>query len=174
MSDEKGSYEHEKWRHEQNRAAAERAHDVETEFGAKANDAAVASGIHAIRALLVINGGAAIAMLAFIGQVTGVAEGKFSSKLSELTAPLSWFALGVALAAAGTAFAYFTNYCTGSASSYRARTFKHPYVQDTAASRWWFRASVAFQVFAVLAGIASLVMFLLGMNEIRDVIQALK
>jgi hypothetical protein len=175
MSDDKSSdFEKEKWRYEQNRSIAERAHDHQKEFGNKANAAAVSSGANAVRALLVINGGAAVAVLAFIAQVAGLDGAKYSNKLSELTAPLAWFAWGVALAAFGTGAAYFTNYCIGAASFRMQRHYEHPYLRPTASSKRWRIAAIVFQVLAVLAGVGSLVMFLFGMNEIRAVIGTLR
>ena len=59
--------EHKKWTYEQNRAVAERAHDAQRKFTHVTNKAAIEASNHALRALILINGGAAIAMLAFIG-----------------------------------------------------------------------------------------------------------
>ena len=47
--------------------AAHRAHDVETEFGRAANKAAVDSGTETLKALLYLNGGSCVVLLAFIG-----------------------------------------------------------------------------------------------------------
>ena len=173
MSDEKSASDHARWRHEQERAVAERAHDVEAEFGSKANEAAITVGNHAIRTLVLVNGGAAVAMLAFIGHVSGINSGKFSTKLPELTAPLRWFVWGVALATACAGLAYCTNYCIAFSSAKKERSYKHPFIQNTIVSKRWIRIAVAFQCFALLTSIGSLVMFLCGMTEIRTVMGSL-
>lgn len=165
---------YQKWKYEQNRALAERAHDEETQFGIKTNEAAVASGTLAVRTMLIINGGAAVALLAFIGQVVTLANGKFSDKLGELTVPLSWFAWGVALAAVSTACAYLANYCMATAQFAKIRTYEHPFIQPTKASKYWSKACVVFQCISVLAGAVSLILFLVGMTEVRDAIRILK
>lgn len=48
-------------------AIAERAHQNETEFGKAANLAAVNSETETLREILFINGGACVAMFAFVG-----------------------------------------------------------------------------------------------------------
>lgn len=175
MSDNQSSdFEHMKWKYEQNRSLAEREHDREKEFGSKANDAAITTGANAVRALLIINGGAAVAMLAFIAQIAGKDGAKYSTNLGQLTAPLTWFAWGVFLAAFGTGAAYFTNYCIGAMSFGKERNYAQPFIRGTKASKGWWKAALAFQALAVLAGIGSLVMFLYGMNDIRTVIGTLR
>ncbi|MGE4048090.1 MAG: hypothetical protein AB7F35_24750 [Acetobacteraceae bacterium] len=174
MSDDKSGYEYAKWKHEQDRAVAERAHDIEAGFASNANHAAVTAGNHAIRALLLINGGAAVAMLAFIGHLAGVKDGKFSGKLPELTAPLAWFAWGVALAAAAGALAYCTNYCIGASSAAKDRSYEYPYLRPTTVSKRWKKGALLFQAVALLVSVAALGTFLCGMTEIRAVVGSLR
>jgi hypothetical protein len=64
-------YDQNKWEFEINKSVAERAHDNETEFGHKANEAAINSANAAIRIALLMNGGAAVSVLAFIGGLVG-------------------------------------------------------------------------------------------------------
>jgi hypothetical protein len=59
---------------------AERAHNANDEFFHRANEAAVKSAEAAVRIALLINGGAAVSLLAFIGGLA--AQGKV--KTSEL------------------------------------------------------------------------------------------
>jgi hypothetical protein len=55
--------------HEANVRAAERAHDQQNEARDKANEGAMRDAQAAIRVLLAVNGGAAIAVFAFIGNL---------------------------------------------------------------------------------------------------------
>ena len=55
------------WAFEQNRAVAEREHDRVAEFGDRVNEATINGGNLALRMVLLINGGAAVALLSFMG-----------------------------------------------------------------------------------------------------------
>jgi hypothetical protein len=59
--------ERQKWLHEQNQRAAERAHDTSKEVALQVNEAAISAGNLALRMSLLINGGAAAALLTFVG-----------------------------------------------------------------------------------------------------------
>lgn len=167
------------WQYEQKRAVVERAHDDERDFGRSADIAAVSTGSNALRGLLLINGGAAIAMLAFIGHLISSDKGVFAEKdtikaLINLTTPLSWFAGGVACAAASMALGYLANFSMGRVSSHRIRTYEdHPYVRPTKLSKRWGVAVGVFQAAAVAGGFFSLFLFVWGIWEVRDVISAL-
>lgn len=166
--------EYERRLYEQNMALAQRMHDQEFEFSQSVGQAAINSGTFAIRTLVIVNGGAAVALLAFVGSlVSGDVEG-FLDNLADLTSPIMWFVWGVALASGSVGCAYFTNYSIAASSSKKERVWDHPYVTDTTASKWWYRASAAFQILSVAAGVASLVCFIYGMVDVRDAITALQ
>src|SRR5664279_3937789 len=110
LSDQRPPSDHEKWTYELNVEHAQRAHDKADDFFASNNEAAIKTSELALRTLMLINGGAAVAMLAFIGGLTSkgtIVIGKFGTVADSLT----WFAVGVACAAAGTGLAYGTHYC---------------------------------------------------------------
>jgi hypothetical protein len=174
MVDAQPDHEYEKWKYEQNRAVAERSHDVETEFGHRANEAAVNSGTQAVRAAIIINGGAAVTMLAFIGHLISVNEGKFVNKFADLTDPLIWFAWGVTFAAMSVGGAYFTNYAIATASVARSRHYDDPFIRETNASKAWKVAIWIFQIVSVGTCIASITLFVIGMLDIQEVISTLK
>lgn len=159
-----------RWEREQHRAVAERAHDMEEEFKLRSNDAAINNANFALRTLVVINGGAAIAILAFIGSLASIAADAVSRGLPKLTGPLVFFAWGVALAAFGVMLAYLTNYCIATMSAYRSRHYEHPFLRDTKRSNRWYRAAIFFQVVAMIVALGSLAVFLIGMYEIREAV----
>jgi hypothetical protein len=74
-----------KWLYEQNVKAAERAHDKSYEFRTQTNEAAMQGGNLALRMGLLINGGAAVALLTFIGTLP-------VDQKRAIAATLSWFA----------------------------------------------------------------------------------
>ena len=161
--------EHTRWTYEQNRTLAERMHDRDFTLSRQASDAAIGHANFALRTLIIINGGAAIALLAFLGSLLS-AEGNYSSKLSEITAPLVSFSWGIATATVSIGFAYFTTYCIASAFSEKELTWDHPWTKDTPKSTAWTRASNLFQVLAVVLALVSLYFFISGMLDARDAI----
>jgi hypothetical protein len=113
--------------------AAERAHDIETEFGATANTAAAKNAEEALKAAILINGGSSVAMLAFIG--TLVSRDVLSSEqLANITKPLLCFGSGVAASIVASAAAYFTNLFIAGASNRRQREYEHPFLRNTPSS----------------------------------------
>ena len=69
----------------------------------------IAYGQAALKSAMLINGGAAAALLAFIGNIW--AKGVAPDAVSSLTSSIAFFAFGVLVAAVGTAGSYFTQYC---------------------------------------------------------------
>jgi hypothetical protein len=59
--------EHLQWQHDLARQDAHRAHDNHTKFWTDVNEAAIKSSDTALRMAMLINGGAAVSVLAFIG-----------------------------------------------------------------------------------------------------------
>lgn len=99
--------EQERIDHQANIRAAERAHDANNELYDQLNQAAIGSANVALRAFLLINGGAAVALLAFLGSLAGQIDGP---DIVTLATPLMDFAIGVAVAALAAGLAYLTNY----------------------------------------------------------------
>ena len=60
-------FEYQKWLHDVVRQHAHRAHDANRQFQVNVNQATIKGGDAALRAALLINGGAAVSVLAFIG-----------------------------------------------------------------------------------------------------------
>lgn len=153
------------------REDAKRAHDAEGEFGKLNNEAAISSGAVAVRMAFLINGGAAVAMLTFIGGM--VAQGRMGdADLHGLASNLMWFASGVALAAFGSAAAYIVNYATAGASASKERTWRYPYLGKPALR--WVIIRWVFLILAVLAVLGSLVAFAWGMHVVASVVEHMK
>ena len=153
------------------REEALRAHDAETEFWKQSNQAAIDSGTLAIKTAFLINGGAAVAMLAFMGTIGG--QGRISDgDLHILASCLIWFASGVAFAGISTAAAYFTNLYTAAGSSSRERIWDHPYLKPAKCK--WVVLRLTFLSAAVLAGAISLSLFVYGMADVRHAVANIK
>jgi hypothetical protein len=147
--------ERQKWLHEQNLRAAERAHDKADELFHRLDDATVNSANVALRMALLINGGGAIALLSFIGNLP-------ADEKRAIAGALVWFAAGAAAAVVGMGLAYFTNL----ASAANVRSWKWqdraPYLvdgPDTSFWKWW---KAVLHISAGVVGVASLLLFVVG------------
>ena len=159
---EQPNFEQIKWQHGLRREDALRTHDSHEKFSTQVNDAAMQSGQFALRMAMLINGGAAISVLTFLGALAGKDKTSMAA-ISSVAASLVWFAAGVALSVVAMAAAYFTNYCTVSTARSQVLTWEHPYTQDGPKTKRWRRMTLAFHVVAVIVGFASVVMFAVGM-----------
>ena len=65
-------------------------------------------GEHAVRSVLIINGGAAVALLAFIGNI--LARGVSKSLASDYSLPLAYYAFGVLVGSLAMGGSYITQY----------------------------------------------------------------
>jgi hypothetical protein len=69
---------------------------------------------------------------------------------------------------------YFTNYATVEHSASRVKSWLYPHVQDGPKSAKWRCVRDFFHAVAIVFGLASLVLFLVGMYAVRDAITLIK
>jgi hypothetical protein len=151
-----------KWLHDLKRDDAKRAHDTNRDFHSNVNQEAIGASNLTLRTLVIINGGAAIAVLTFLGGVAAKDKVDFE-QVSSVAGTIKWFAFGVALAVLGMALSYLTHYATASISTSRVNNWEHPYVVDGPKTKGWRRTTGAFHVAAIVVAIGSLILFLVGM-----------
>jgi hypothetical protein len=166
-------YEHSKWAFEMNREHAQKEHDRINDFANYTNKAAIDSGHLALRTAVLVNGGAAVSVLAFIGGLVGQGKVALGPQFSALTFTLLWFAIGVASAMLGIGFAYFTNFSIAAEASTRERKWEHPYVSATKISKRWRCIGNVLRLVAVILGLASAALFVVGMLAVRSAITQL-
>jgi hypothetical protein len=164
-SQQQPPFDYQKWVHELSRQDAQRAHDKLDEFHRYVNEAAINAANLALRMALLINGGAAIALLSFDGDLA-------DPQKKAVAATLVWFAWGVLTSVAGIALAYFTNYCMAGVAYSMKKNGNPPYVEDGPTTPHWKLANRIFHIAAVLVGVASLVLFLIGMMSVRAALLA--
>lgn len=122
--------------------------------------------------LLGINGGAAIALLAFSRGLVARSSIK-SYIIGEIISNLEWFVWGVITAAAAATLAYLTNFSYAAATELRSLTWDHPFVQETRTTKRWRRAGQIFHLVGIMAAISSLILFALGMLKLHAAIKNL-
>jgi hypothetical protein len=158
-----------KWAHDKIREDAHRAHDQIEEFHSYVNKAAMEAATLSVRTLVVINGGAAIAILTFLGGVASKERIDFV-KVGVVAGTIKWFAFGVALAVLGMALSYLTSFAMAAIASSRIRNWMHPYLSDGPKTKRWRRLNLAFHILAMLVASGSLALFLIGMLSTSDAV----
>jgi hypothetical protein len=166
---ESQTFEERKYGHDLVREDAHRAHDQNTEFHTYVNKGTTETANLTLRTLIVINGGAAIAVLTFLGGVASKDKIDFI-KVGAVANTLRWFAFGVALAVLGMALSYLTNYAIASIASSMIKTWQHPYVIDGSKTKKWRRLNKVFHISAIAVAIGALALFLVGMFAASDAI----
>jgi hypothetical protein len=154
------------------REDALREHDRAKDFEDKTNEATITSGQVALRTSVLINGGAAVAVLAFIGALVGN-DRVGLAQVGKMAGSLMWFAAGVAAAGAALGLSYCTNFCDVKVSESRIRKWEHPYLDDGRSTPKWRRWAIAFHSAAIAVGVSSLVLFIIGMVAVRNAIKHL-
>ncbi len=96
-----------------------------------------------LRTLVVVDGGAAIAVLAFLGGVAAKEKVDFA-QVGLVAGTIKWFAFGVALAVFGIALSYLTNLATVEIASSQINSWDHPHVADGPKTKFWRHTKRAF------------------------------
>ncbi len=131
------------------------------EYFKRMDEQTIASSNAVLRSLILVNGGAAVAVLAFVGSLAGNEKIEASEGLAALTYPLVWFGWGVAIAVASMILAYFTHYFTAAYAQAEPPAHKLPE-----------RLRAVFHFFGILTALGSLIFFLIGMYEVRGSVLA--
>jgi hypothetical protein len=130
----------EKW--ELNKETAERAHKSSDKFILEGNKAVLTNAETVVRSLILINGGAAISVMTFVGALAARPSVP-GDQISAIARGLEWFAGGALAAVLTAAFAYLTNYLYMSTEQKKTRDYERPYLHENEASnRRLFRGTV--------------------------------
>jgi hypothetical protein len=157
------------WRgHADTLRAAERAHDKEHDLWKLLAEATARDAQAAIRLILAINGGAAIAVLAFAAGLVSRQSQLPGSSITPIIGSLRWFAYGVISTGLAAVAAYLSNGSHGSATGTRERIWQHPYVQPTSAARIWLFSARFFHAVGMIAAVLGLVCFTYGLFKVQQ------
>ncbi len=155
---------------EVHREHALREHDRNIEQLRNFNTAAIDAANIAIRSLLLINGGASVALLAFVGAVESGNRELNSEVLAE---PIRQFALGVGLAVVTAILAYLVNHLDAVSTGSRMHTWEYPYVEETPHTKKLdVRRRVLFFLALLTAG-GSMSLYFIGVWSITGAISNL-
>lgn len=151
----------------ENRRLAEREHDQFEEYAKQVNEATIQSGQLALRMSMLINGGAAVSVLAFIGTIVSKVG---ADAVPNVASTILWFACGVAAAVVGMALAYCTNYAHVTVARSYDKSYEHPYMVDTPSTARWTKLANIAHVGAFIVGLTSIVFFVIGLFAVRHAI----
>jgi hypothetical protein len=165
--------DHARWLEELKRRDAERAHDKHDQFIESTNRATIENGQLAIRTFVLVNGGAGVSVLAFIGSLATEDKIKLD-QLSNVASALIWFALGVAAAMVSLGFSYFTNYLAVTHAGSMQKKWEHPWITDGSQTGRWAIAAETCKAIAIVFAVFSVVLFVVGMYDVRASITALR
>jgi hypothetical protein len=133
----------------------------------KANETAVKMGQEILRTLIVIHGGATIAMLSFIGSTVG--SGKLSGAgAALLSEPLMKFGWGIVITIAAMVGAYCTDYLVTGHAFQMGNAETDPSDATSARVAIYATAKGVAHTLTVLLTLASLGAFACGMCELKS------
>lgn len=123
-----------------NRESAMEAHTAHRNDAAMLFQAGLNFGLEAMRTAFLVNGGAVVAMMAFIGATYNAESSDVESIRSALLLPAFIFAAGAVAAGMASGFAYFAQYLYHDVVETQEMHWDRPYIRDTAATvspmRW--------------------------------------
>jgi hypothetical protein len=148
---------------------ARRAHDRLEEFSQRIDDHTIKSGDAALRNCLLINGGAAVAILAFMGSVISKNTGT-TKVVDDIAGGLTYFAWGVITSVAALCLSYLVHFATYQASTSQKRVWEYPYVTPGKHTARWVRLKIALHVVAVALAVASAILFVIGLFAVQHAV----
>ena len=136
----------------------------------RAEDLGLNLGQGGVKLLVLVNGGAAAAALAFVGSLATKDPGINLRDLIPLANTLIWFAWGVGLAVCAFMMGHLASYFLILNLSYFQHQEESPWIVETRKSRIWLGIALCSHTLAVLVAVCSLACFISGIFAIRDAI----
>jgi hypothetical protein len=150
--------------HQINLEQARITHSVHADGNNESFKATIAAGAVALRTYITINAGAAIALLAFVGNIAGK-DGKVFPSVHPFISPMAIFGLGVLSGAIALGTTYIGQAIFTTATSKITMDFVHPYLHDTDESKQWNWWGRVIQILSILLGALSVALFIVGFAE---------
>ncbi|WJY20680.1 hypothetical protein QTA57_12680 [Fontisubflavum oceani] len=138
----------------------ERNHQLATEF----RKAALDSAAIAIRSLILVNGGAVVALLAFVGAIESQQSTEIQS--SNMADPILSFAIGVGLSVVTAVLAYVVNLLDGDITYEVNLTWKHPYIEEKPGAKRLRGSRGIAHILAIISGVLALIAFFCGVFSV--------
>jgi hypothetical protein len=157
-------------RHKQNMEEAHRAHDAVTEHYVAANEGAIKAGDLVLRNCLLINGGAAIAILAFMGNVL-TKDPSTRKLLADVASGLNYFVGGVVAAMVAMGLTYVDHLLNWKHATSQTKVWIHPYIESGDRTVLWARLKNTTHATTVVLVAASVGMFVWGLLAVEHAVR---
>jgi hypothetical protein len=159
--------------HQQNMKEAHRAHDDLTNFYGSVNESIIKSGDAVLRACLLINGGAAVAILAFMGTVISKDAATSHKVIVEVAPGLNRFASGVVAAVAAIGLTYVVNFLTYLHGTSQKKGWEHPYIVPGQRTALWGRLKTGTHWVTIFLALLSAGLFVWGLFVVEQAMTSL-
>lgn len=136
----------------------------------KQTDAGIQFAKQSFQSLLLLNGGACIAILGFLANTYSAKElgDKQRQLIESMVSSLTWFSLGAFATVLSTVIAFLSNRGFADSGLYRDRIVAAPYLVHNARSRRWERYAMCLLIVALIGALTSLGFFLAGLVSINN------
>jgi hypothetical protein len=158
--------------YDRNQRAAERQHDRIDDLGKRLTEASTRDAQEGIKVVLLVNSGAAVAILAFIGTLAS-RSGITLANVKAITSSLYWFSGGIISSVVTAVFAYLSNSLYAGHLSAMDKVWEHPYVRENVKSRRMLRWAKGFNWAGLILAIAGLGLFIRGVYVAAHAIEKL-
>ena len=142
-------------------------------FSTSLNDSIIKSGDAALRACLLINAGAAVAILAFMGSVISRDATASHKVIVEVAPGLNWFAGGVLAAVVAMGLTYVVHFLTGLYVKSQEKVWTHPYVVPGKRTALWGALKVVTHWVTILLAFLSVGLFVWGLVVVERAVTSL-
>jgi hypothetical protein len=122
-----------------------------------------------LRNLLLINGGAAVAILAFMGSVISKDAGSHKI-IGDIAGGLTYFASGVIASVTALGLTYFVHFATGLAAASQKAVWEHPYIVPGKHTAWLARLKIGLHILAVALAVLSAVLFVISLLAVKNAV----
>ncbi|WP_243612917.1 hypothetical protein [Shimia aestuarii] len=136
------------------------------------NAAAVQYAEVTVKSLLLLNGGAAVSMLAFVGSISSGSSFSEGIDLGGVVSSLQWFAAGAGTAVLCAGFCYVVMFLQATLNFSYQRIWEHPFFAEGERTSKIVRLYKWFHILAVILSVGSLSMFAFGVCMIGRVVLA--
>ncbi|TCL09156.1 hypothetical protein BXY66_1201 [Shimia isoporae] len=132
------------------------------------NEAAVGFAEATVKALLLLNGGAAVAMLAFVANLGAANDSAID--LPSVVRSLVWYAGGAGFAVLTAGFCYVVMYLQATHAQSHEFKYAHPFVVEGPKTVGRRKLVNFFHVAALVIAVVSLASFIVGIWQVSSVI----
>ena len=152
---------------------SEKQYDIIKKLGENTYRNAVENVQQGVKALVLVNGAAGIAVLAFLGNLVTDGSNFESELLTNAVKPIIWFSWGVVAAVLSIGLSYFTNISNTNALLLLTATEDTEVDENIREFRLYIKYSHVLHFATILAFMGSVIIFVIGVYSTANAILAI-